>query len=53
MSCPDVDDPEKFADPDCPGCQGGDKAPAWGYWRCPVCDAEWEDEDSDIEVIED
>lgn len=29
----------------CPGCGDGDKVPAKGYWRCPVCDAEWFDEE--------
>lgn len=28
----------------CEGCGDGDKVPATGYWKCPVCDAEWEDE---------
>lgn len=38
-------DPE--TDP-CPYCGDGDRVPAKGYWRCPECDAEWnEDEDED------
>lgn len=28
-------------DEPCPGCGDGDKVPAHGYWQCPVCDAEW------------
>lgn len=31
----------------CEGCGDGDKVPAKGYFRCPVCDAEWPDEDED------
>lgn len=27
----------------CEGCGDGDKVPATGYWRCPVCDSEWDD----------
>jgi ribosomal protein L37AE/L43A len=42
----DVDEDDGMADHDCPGCQGGDKVPANAdYWRCPVCDAEWYEED--------
>ena len=33
------------ADPECSGCGGGDKVPATGDWRCPVCDAEWTEVD--------
>jgi tRNA(Ile2) C34 agmatinyltransferase TiaS len=33
----------------CPGCGDGDKVPAKGDWRCPVCDAEWHDEDEDTQ----
>ncbi len=29
----------------CPGCGDGDKVPAHGHWVCPVCDAEWWEED--------
>ena len=29
----------------CAGCGDGDKVPATGYWRCPVCDSEWSDDD--------
>ncbi|MDO9334917.1 MAG: hypothetical protein Q7T61_00815 [Caulobacter sp.] len=32
----------------CFGCGDGDKVPAVlpdGYWRCPVCDAEWHEHD--------
>ncbi len=25
-------------------CMGCEKAPPNGYWKCPVCDAEWHDE---------
>lgn len=39
-------EPEENADEPCPGC---DKVPAKGYWRCPVCDAEWPDDDDDDE----
>ena len=40
--------PDDFADPNCPGCRGGDKVPAHEpVWRCPVCDAEWHDYDAD------
>jgi hypothetical protein len=46
-------DPDDLADPDCPGCRGGDKVPAFEYWRCPVCDAEWLEEDLDPQLIED
>ncbi len=38
-SSPDDEDYEE-----CPGCE---RAPAKGYYRCPVCDAEWPDEDED------
>ena len=41
------------ADPECEGCGGGDKVPAFGYWRCPVCDAEWPNEELDPQVIDD
>jgi len=27
----------------CSGCGDGDRVPAKGYWRCPICDAEWTD----------
>jgi len=47
------DDPEHYADPECPGCAGGDNAPAFVYWRCPVCDSEWEEEMLDPQVIDD
>lgn len=29
----------------CPECGDGDGVPASGYWICPTCDAEWNDED--------
>lgn len=38
----------------CRGCGDGDKVPAIlpeGYWRCPVCDAEWYDEDEPLTPI--
>lgn len=28
----------------CDYCWSGDRVPAAGYWRCPRCDAEWNDE---------
>lgn len=31
----------------CEGCGDGDKVPASGYWRCPVCDTEWPDDDEE------
>ncbi len=31
----------------CEHCGEGDPVPAKGYWRCPVCDAEWNDKDED------
>ena len=31
----------------CEGCGDGDKVPASGYFRCPVCDAEWSDDGDD------
>ncbi len=34
-------------DEPCRGCGDGDKVPASGYWRCPVCDAEWSGEDAE------
>jgi len=43
---------ETYADPDCEGCGGGDKVPPFVYWRCPVCDSEWEDEMLDPRVID-
>ena len=54
----DDNDPEKFADPDCPGCpgcpgcRGGDKVPAFEHFCCPVCNAEWPDEERDPLMIE-
>ena len=33
-------------DEPCPGCGDGDKVPAHGYFLCPVCDAEWDQEDA-------
>ena len=43
-----MDDEAEMADPDCPGCRGGDKVPAEvDYWRCPVCDTEWFDLEAD------
>lgn len=34
---------------DCPGCQGGDKWPNdQEVWRCPVCDAEYQDSEARI-----
>ena len=36
----------------CPGSGDGDKVPAKGYWRCPVCDAEWHDEEYEFESPE-
>ena len=33
----------------CEGCGDGEKVPAKGYFRCPVCDTEWFDEDEDAE----
>ena len=38
------DDEDDNREP-CPGCGDGDKVPTTGYWRCPVCDAEWHDDD--------
>lgn len=35
--CPACCDP-------CPGCGDGDIVPETGYFRCPVCDAEWDEE---------
>ena len=42
-----------YYDEPCPGCGDGDKVPHSGYWRCPVCDAEWpgEDEDKDNPLL--
>jgi len=37
-------DDEEDLEP-CLGCGDGDKVPAKGYWKCPVCDAEWADDD--------
>lgn len=34
-------------DEPCPGCGDGDKVPHRDYWRCPVCDAEWYDEEEE------
>ena len=31
----------------CEYCGDGDPVPAKGYWRCPVCDAEWPDEEEE------
>jgi len=31
----------------CPNCGDGDAVPDQGYWRCPVCDAEWNQDDED------
>lgn len=39
--------PEESDEEICRGCGDGDKVPAEGYWRCPVCDAEWWDEEDD------
>ena len=36
--CGDIED----IDP-CPVCGDGDRVPDTGYWRCPHCDAEWND----------
>lgn len=44
--------PQDEADPDCEGCGGGDKVPAFEYWRCPVCDTEWPEDELDPQVIE-
>lgn len=39
---------EHYADHDCPGCQGGDKWPvSEPVWLCPVCDAEYYDEEGE------
>jgi len=36
------EDANRYADPDCPGCRGGDAVPADAeYFLCPVCNAEW------------
>lgn len=32
-------------DEPCPYCGDGDHVPAKGHWICPVCDAEWNEED--------
>lgn len=32
-------------DEPCEYCGEGDPVPATGYWRCPVCDAEWNQDD--------
>ncbi len=40
-----TDDDPGFIHEVCPGCGDGDKVPATGSWVCPVCDAEWGDED--------
>lgn len=34
-----MDDEEEY----CEGCGDGDFVPQFGYFRCPVCDAEWDD----------
>lgn len=39
----DIDD---YAEP-CEHCGDGDPVPAKGYWRCPVCDAEWNTNEDD------
>jgi len=42
------DDPEP-----CYGCGDGDKVPAGAdYWRCPVCDAEWYDDEALTETAQ-
>lgn len=38
---PSIDDEDDEDREPCPECGDGDKVPAKGYWRCPVCDAEW------------
>lgn len=33
---------DEYADPDCPGCGGGDKWPVGEQeWRCPICYSEY------------
>lgn len=38
-----------YDDP-CEGCGDGDKVPARGYWKCPICDAEWQDNSIDTDT---
>lgn len=37
----------------CPGCRGGDKVPAKGYFLCPICDAEWHEEEEEDQQPDD
>lgn len=40
-------DPDLPEDDRCGHCGEGDPVPAKGYWRCPVCDAEWNQDEED------
>lgn len=42
---PKKTEPETHEDEPCSGCGDGDKVPAKGYWVCPVCDAEWNEDE--------
>lgn len=33
----------------CDYCGDGDPVPPVGYWRCPVCDAEWHNDEDEEE----
>ncbi len=39
--------PADQADERCDHCGEGDPVPAKGYWKCPVCDAEWNVDEDD------
>lgn len=47
------DDPVFLDDDACEHCGDGDPVLAKGYWRCPVCDAEWNQDDEDEEPSDD